>query len=221
VLVDAIPRTLRSGANFDVADDVGEDVDEIDVNSHLKRQRPPAGAEKQANAILKGHKTQIGSDDPFTPEEIGEHNSRVLAERQLNRTNQTTALADPESDERLDYELDGSDPDCVPLTGEFLAPEPGEYDPAPKAVTNFAVASKAGRMSKAEMAKRKILLDYRTELRATLANNPRDPIKIGRFVDSAKKLVGHGGFEKWVTDELQLPARTAQSYIKAAKNAQS
>jgi hypothetical protein len=202
------------------ADDLGDDaVDEIDKNKHLKKVRPPKDANKQAARIVKAGKSQVCDDksDQLAIEKIKQHNARVLADRQFNRTNLTTSVADPESDE--DHDPDERDVGVHP-TGTPLPPEPGEYNPTPKAAVGFAVVSKTGRLSSAEMAKRKMLLGCTTELRAALAEKPRDPIKIGRYLHSAKELVGHGGFEKWVSNELLLPARTAQSYIMAYKKAQ-
>jgi hypothetical protein len=200
-------------------DDIGDDaVDEIDKNKHLKKVRPPKDANKQAARIVKAGKSQVCDDksDQLAIEKIKQHNARVLADRQFNRTNLTTSVADPESDE--DHGPDGRDVGVHP-TGTPLPPEPGEYNPAPKAAAGFAVVSKTGRLSSAEMAKRKMLLGCTTELRAALAEKPRDPIKIGGYLLSAKELVGYGGFEK-LASELLLPARTAQSYIMAAKKAQ-
>ena len=111
-------------------------------------------------------------------------------------------------------------PNSVRLTGAFLSPEDGEYDPAPKAAAGFAVTSNARRMSRAEMAKRRSLLNYKAELQAALGERPRDQVKIGKMLDHAKALIGHGGFEKWVTQELRLSARTARELHRLRQIAQ-
>jgi hypothetical protein len=218
---DAVSITDIVRLLTEYAADLGEEVDdEIDINEHLKKQKPPPGAKKKAAAILKADKPrldEVAIDDPLMAERIRDHNAQVMQDRWLKRTNQSTALHDPESEQDTFYrEYDPAD--SVPLTGAFLSPEDGEYDPAPKAVAGFAVTSNTRRMSRAEMAKRRSLLNYKAELQAALGERQRDQVKIGKILYQAKALIGHGGFEKWVTQELRLPARTAQSYIASARS---
>jgi hypothetical protein len=218
---DAVSTTDVVRFLNDHAIDLGEDVDdEIDINAHLKKQKPPPGATKKAAAILKAHKPHRDEPDvdPLTAEKIRDHNAQVIQDRLLKRTNQSTALYDPEAEEDGYFLYDPADD--VPVTGAFLPPEPGEYDPAPKAAAGFAVAAKTGRTSRAELAKRKALLDCKAEIKAALAEKPKDQIKLGRFLTRVKGLLGHGGLEQWVADELCLSIRTAQGYMKAAKMAQ-
>jgi hypothetical protein len=224
---DPVPAADIDKFLDDVADDLGDDVDEIDVNAHLKKPRPSpeakkkaAAAKKEAAALLKANKPKRAEPavDPLTAERIRDRNAMVLQDRWLRRTNQSTALHDPESGE--DDALGGYDPaDDVPLTGKFLPPEAGEYDPAPKAAAGFAVAAKTGRMSSAELAKRKQFLAVTADIKAALSAKPRDGARIGQLLTQAKGLVAHGGFEKFVSADLDLPTKTAQNYLAAAKSA--
>jgi len=142
-----------------------------------------------------------------------------MQDRSLRRTNQSTALHDPEADED-DHPFDpGERYDPV---SDSLPPEAGEYDPAPKATATFAVASKIDRrrISRSELARRRALFDLKAEIKAALGEKPNDGIKIGRLLDRAKGLVPHGGFEQFVTSDLELSVRTSQNYMARAKTAQ-
>lgn len=200
----------------DHAADVGEDDVEIDHNEHLKKVKPPKGADKQAKAIVKagGQKADDGPIDRFTIEQIKRHNAGVLAARQFARTNLSTSVDDPESDE--DYHLDEREPVTYRPT-DPLPPDPGEYDPAPKASSGFAVETRKQRVTRHRLLKLKHLADYKIALLEALSEAKRDKIKIGRLLRAAKQIVDHGSFEAWVAAELDISERTAQAFMAAAR----
>jgi hypothetical protein len=126
---DAVSITDIVRLLTEYAADLGEEVDdEIDINEHLKKQKPPPGAKKKAAAILKADKPrldEVAIDDPLMAERIRDHNAQVMQDRWLKRTNQSTALHDPESEQDTFYrEYDPALTSGCPNAGAVLCGEP-------------------------------------------------------------------------------------------------
>lgn len=97
-----------------------------------------------------------------------------------------------------------------------FVPAPETHDPAPKAATGFAVASKRQRMSRGDQERGRRLLALAADVRAAVKNKAAAS-EIGALLRRAKDTLGHGGFLPWLErQDFPFSVRTAQNYIASA-----
>jgi hypothetical protein len=201
------------------AADMGlDDEPEIDRNAHLKKQHPKKGLAKQAAAFDREHKPKrhrykVDPAEVLSPETVARlkaHNAAIMAGREEPETD-----FDPASG--MEWVKPGATTGIA--LGDFIAPELGEYDPAPKPATSFVVASaRTRRVARTDIERKQQLITVTTDLKRALAAKPRDGVRIGEQLAKAKRLMAHGGFEQFTAEQLGLPAKTARNYLTAAKS---
>jgi hypothetical protein len=93
----------------------------------------------------------------------------------------------------------------------FLAPEQDAPDFAtPKAAVAAQVVMVRRRVSKADLPRKRTLLDLAAAIRD--AKDRKDQIEAGRLLNEAKPLVGHGGWSEWL-EQIGLSDRTARHWM--------
>jgi hypothetical protein len=77
-------------------------------------------------------------------------------------------------------------------------------------------ATTPAQMRPAELAR--AINDKLSQMVASARTTLQRAIEIGELLELAKKRVGHGNFEAWVTDHCQLSYRSARRYMTLARD---
>ena len=187
-------------------------LSEAEQAEHIAKARAlRAKVEKAEAARLQPPKSAIplrthalNSDNPLWQETARLSRKFRAADRQLFRTNIRS---------RQDRDADGDAPGDYP-DDVFLRPEAGDDFLEVKSVTSVSTISVKRRLSKADLAEGRRLLDLASHIRAAIAGD--DKAAAGAMLREVKGLLDHGQFGDWVTKEVRISASSAERYMKKA-----
>ena len=199
----AVGTTTHSAKAFEQLPEAEKQKHHANLRAALAKEEK-AKAAKLPKSTLPLRLIGLNPDHPVALEKARQGREFQKANQQL-RTNIASLKDSPEAVQEERDRLKNS-----------LPPAPGAYDPAPKPPSEMVVTviERRHRVSKADRQRAPRLARLRADILAAIARDDR--AAAGSLLKEAKRVLGHGSFGTFVTEEIAISPSSAQRYIKEA-----